>query len=127
MPPGTEGWQPLAGLRVVDFAMFVPGPFASAIFADLGAEVIKIEALGGDPARRYIPAQFRTENRNKRGLAIDLKAELRDWLIEQGHEVADLLTPAQIEEYRALLETATVGIEAIAKPSVRDPRFAPNP
>ena len=53
--------------------MFVPGPFASAILADLGAEVIKVEMLRGDPGRSYVPVQFATENRNKRSIAIDLK------------------------------------------------------
>ena len=72
---GTKtGWQPLAGVKVVDFSMFVPGPFASAQFADLGADVIKVEALHGDPGRGYVPVQFRTENRNKRAIAINLKA-----------------------------------------------------
>ncbi|OGA18424.1 MAG: hypothetical protein A3I63_02760 [Betaproteobacteria bacterium RIFCSPLOWO2_02_FULL_66_14] len=66
--------MPLAGVRVVDFSLFVPGPFCSSILADLGAEVIKVESPGGDPGRRYIPAQFRTENRNKRALALNLKA-----------------------------------------------------
>jgi crotonobetainyl-CoA:carnitine CoA-transferase CaiB-like acyl-CoA transferase len=69
----TEAWLPLAGVKVVDFSMFVPGPFASAIFADLGAEVIKVEAPKGDPGRGYIPVQFATENRNKRAIALDLK------------------------------------------------------
>src|SRR5262245_45469220 len=53
--------------------MFVPGPFASAMLADLGAEVIKVEAPKGDPGRGYVPVQFATENRNKRSIAIDLK------------------------------------------------------
>ncbi len=53
--------------------MFVPGPFASAILADLGADVIKIEMPKGDPGRAYVPVQFETENRNKRSLALDLK------------------------------------------------------
>ena len=66
-------WLPLAGVRVADFSMFVPGPFCSAILADLGADVIKIESLKGDPGRGYVPVQFRTENRNKRSIAIDLK------------------------------------------------------
>ena len=69
----AEPWQPLAGIRVVDFSMFVPGPFCSAIFADLGAAVIKVEAPRGDPGRSYVPVQFRMENRNKRSLALDLK------------------------------------------------------
>jgi crotonobetainyl-CoA:carnitine CoA-transferase CaiB-like acyl-CoA transferase len=68
-----EGWQPLAGVRVVDFSMFVPGPFCSSILADLGADVIKVEPPRGDPGRSYVPVQFDTENRNKRSLAVDLK------------------------------------------------------
>jgi crotonobetainyl-CoA:carnitine CoA-transferase CaiB-like acyl-CoA transferase len=58
---------------VVDFSMFVPGPFASAMLADLGAEVIKVEMPKGDPGRGYVPVQFETENRNKRSIALDLK------------------------------------------------------
>jgi alpha-methylacyl-CoA racemase len=69
----ADPWLPLAGIRVVDFSMFVPGPFASAILADLGAEVTKVEAPKGDPGRGYVPVQFETENRNKRSLALDLK------------------------------------------------------
>ncbi len=53
--------------------MFVPGPFCSSILADLGAEVIKVEPPRGDPGRSYVPVQFRMENRNKRGIAVDLK------------------------------------------------------
>jgi crotonobetainyl-CoA:carnitine CoA-transferase CaiB-like acyl-CoA transferase len=69
----ADPWLPLAGVRVVDFSMFVPGPFASAILADLGAEVTKVEPPKGDPGRGYVPVQFETENRNKRSIALDLK------------------------------------------------------
>jgi crotonobetainyl-CoA:carnitine CoA-transferase CaiB-like acyl-CoA transferase len=69
----AEPWLPLAGVRVVDFSMFVPGPFASAILSDLGADVIKIEMPKGDPGRAYVPVQFENENRNKRSLRLDLK------------------------------------------------------
>ncbi|HEX7054075.1 MAG TPA: CaiB/BaiF CoA-transferase family protein [Burkholderiales bacterium] len=69
----APAWLPLAGVRVVDFSMFVPGPFCSSILADLGADVIKLEPPRGDPGRSYVPVQFHTENRNKRSLAIDLK------------------------------------------------------
>ena len=70
----AEAWQPLRSVRVVDFSMFVPGPFCSSVLADLGAEVVKVEAINGDPGRAYVPVQFRTENRNKRSISVNLKA-----------------------------------------------------
>ncbi len=84
------GWQPLAGIKVVDFSMFVPGPFASAILADLGAEVIKVEPPAGDPARGYIAPQFRAENRNKRSIALDLKQDGTRAVIERLARRADI-------------------------------------
>src|SRR5688500_17371750 len=91
------GWLPLAGVRVVDFSMFVPGPFASSILADLGAEVIKVEALRGDPGRSYVPVQFETENRNKRSIAIDLKhkdsARVVERLVRNAHVVLEGFRP----------------------------------
>ncbi len=89
----SDAWLPLAGIHVVDFSMFVPGPFASSILADLGADVIKVEPPRGDPGRSYVPVQFNTENRNKRSIALDLK---------QG-EAADVV--------RRLVENAQVVIE----------------
>jgi crotonobetainyl-CoA:carnitine CoA-transferase CaiB-like acyl-CoA transferase len=76
-------WLPLAGIRVVDFSLFVPGPFASAILADLGAEVVKVEPPRGDPGRSYVPVQFETENRNKRSIAIDLKHSAAAQIVEK--------------------------------------------
>lgn len=90
-PEPKAGWQPLAGVRVVDFSMFVPGPFASAMFADLGADVVKVEALHGDPGRGYVPVQFRTENRNKRAIAINLKAPESRKVIEALIATADIV------------------------------------
>jgi crotonobetainyl-CoA:carnitine CoA-transferase CaiB-like acyl-CoA transferase len=92
-----EPWLPLSGVRVVDFSMFVPGPFASAILADLGAEVIKVEPPRGDPGRGYVPVQFETENRNKRAIAIDLKKpssrQVLDKLIPQTDVVLEGFRP----------------------------------
>ena len=88
MPPSP--WLPLDGITVVDFSMFVPGPFCSAIFADLGAEVIKVEAINGDPGRGYVPVQFRTENRNKRSIAINLKAPESKPIVRKLAEKADI-------------------------------------
>jgi crotonobetainyl-CoA:carnitine CoA-transferase CaiB-like acyl-CoA transferase len=93
----AEAWLPLAGIRVVDFSMFVPGPFAAAILADLGAEVIKVEPPKGDPGRAYVPVQFETENRNKRSIAIDLKNSssraIVEKLVAQAHVVLEGFRP----------------------------------
>jgi crotonobetainyl-CoA:carnitine CoA-transferase CaiB-like acyl-CoA transferase len=84
-------------VTVVDFSMFVPGPFCSAILADLGAEVIKIEPPRGDPGRGYVPVQFRTENRNKRSLSVDLKhsdaAKIVEKLARHCHVVIEGFRP----------------------------------
>src|SRR5437879_6213633 len=87
----AEPWLPLRGVQVVDFSMFVPGPFATAIFADLGAEVIKVEPPRGDPGRSYVPVQFNTGNRNKRSLAVDLKRKDSADLVEKLVKRADIV------------------------------------
>ena len=69
----------LAGLKVIDFSMILPGPFCTQLLADYGADVIKIEDLNGDRGRRVPPimqeqsARFYAINRNKKSLAVDLK------------------------------------------------------
>jgi crotonobetainyl-CoA:carnitine CoA-transferase CaiB-like acyl-CoA transferase len=88
---GSGAWAPLRGIKVVDFAMFIPGPFCSAIFADLGAEVIKVEAPRGDPGRAYIPVQFDMENRNKRSISLDLKNPSSGKIVEKLVKQADIV------------------------------------
>jgi crotonobetainyl-CoA:carnitine CoA-transferase CaiB-like acyl-CoA transferase len=82
-PRPADAPKALEGIRVVDFSHFIAGPFATMILADMGAEIIKIEAPGrGDDLRRYPPlhpdlmhgAPFLWTNRNKRSVAIDLKS-----------------------------------------------------
>ncbi len=85
-----EPWLPLDGVKVVDFSMFVPGPFCSAILADLGAEVVKVESLNGDPGRGYVPVQFRTENRNKRSIALNLKSNESKKIVERLAQQSDI-------------------------------------
>lgn len=70
---GKAGWCPLAGIKILDFTPLLPGPFATEIFADLGAEVIKIEPVGGEFGRQLLGEAFAMANRNKRSLALDLK------------------------------------------------------
>jgi crotonobetainyl-CoA:carnitine CoA-transferase CaiB-like acyl-CoA transferase len=73
--------QPLAGLLVLDFTTLLPGPLASLMLAEAGAEVIKIERPGGEDMRRFPPfrdgesAAFAMLNRGKKGLTLDLKSE----------------------------------------------------
>jgi len=81
----------LKGIQVVDFSMFVPGPFASAMLADLGAEVIKVEMPRGDPGRAYVPVQFETENRNKRSIALDLKHPAAKEIVQRLMQNTDIV------------------------------------
>ncbi|CAM3816936.1 CaiB/BaiF CoA transferase family protein [Litorimonas haliclonae] len=69
--------KPLSGLRVVEFSHMVMGPAAGLMLADMGAEVIKVEPLGGDKTRRLRGAgagYFPMYNRNKKSICIDLKS-----------------------------------------------------
>lgn len=98
-PRQSHAPRALEGVRVVDFSHFIAGPFATMILADMGAEVIKVEAPDrGDDLRRYPPvnaelkqgAPFLWTNRNKRSVAIDLKSP-------QGIEIArELIAHADV-------------------------------
>jgi alpha-methylacyl-CoA racemase len=82
---GGEGMMSgmwLSGIRIIDFTNLLPGPYATMRLADLGCEVIKVEAPnGGDPARLTGPkvagagVVFMANNRNKESIIIDLKTE----------------------------------------------------
>ncbi len=69
----ARGALPLAGVRALDFGMFVAGPYGSVALADLGADVIKVDAIQGDP-NRNIFRTFAAANRGKRAIAIDMKS-----------------------------------------------------
>jgi formyl-CoA transferase len=80
----------LAGIRVVELASYVTGPYAAVLLAELGADVVKVEErTKGDPFRGwgddgYSPT-FRSVNRGKRSLAVDLRtAEGRDIVLDLG-------------------------------------------
>ena len=77
---GGRGLGPLAGVKILDLTSVLMGPYATQIFADLGADVIKIEGPAGDTTRHLPPAaepgrgaMFVNLNRGKRCLALDLK------------------------------------------------------
>jgi len=63
----------LAGLRVLDLTIWRPGPYATQLLAEIGADVLKVEPPGGDPMRAY-PGLFAGLNVNKRSLMLDLKS-----------------------------------------------------
>ena len=89
-----------AGLRFLDLSRLLPGPYCSLLFADLGAEVIKVEEPGrGDYARRTRPfwgesdvgATFLLLNRNKKSISIDLKTEAGKAVFRRLVGTADVL------------------------------------
>lgn len=95
---------PLSGLRVVELSHVMAGPACGLMLADMGAEVVKVEKVpGGDDSRRMIPplqggeaAAFMMMNRNKRGLALDLKHPDGKAALHRLLDTADVL----IENYR---------------------------
>jgi CoA:oxalate CoA-transferase len=80
-PDAPEARKPLEDLRVLDFTRVLAGPYATALLADLGADVIKVENPGGDDYRHIAPfladgstAIFEALNRGKRSLVLDLSS-----------------------------------------------------
>lgn len=111
---------PLAGLRVLELAQIMAGPTAGMMLADMGADVIKVEKLpGGDDSRGYreprvngVSAPFMILNRNKRGIALNLKhPQGREILLKMVRN-ADVLT----ENYRnGTLEKLGLGYDVLSK------------
>src|ERR1044071_2243488 len=93
--------NPLAGLRVLEFTHTVMGPTAGLIFAELGAEVVKVEpAPRGDHPRGlggFGAGFFAAFNRNKRSLAVDLKRAEGQGVIHRLAPTADVI----LENFRS--------------------------
>lgn len=109
---------PLDGLKVIDLSHIMAGPTCSMLLADMGADVIKVEKIpGGDDSRRMIPptvgdesAAFLIMNRNKRGIALDLKADAGRGVLSRLLQDADVL----IENYRhGTMERMGFGSESL--------------
>jgi crotonobetainyl-CoA:carnitine CoA-transferase CaiB-like acyl-CoA transferase len=113
--------QPLSGVRVIDFTQVMLGPSATQVLADYGADVIKIERPdAGDLSRSSIPDDpdgldnpvFRSLNRNKRSIALDLRKEDGKAIVYDLVREADIV----VNNFRAgVMERMGFGYEALAK------------
>jgi formyl-CoA transferase len=107
----TSGRRLLDGLRVIDAASFIAGPVAATVMADFGADVIKIEPPGGDSYRvrnaGYPPSPYNfpwiVDNRTKRGVAIDLRAEAGQEVLHRLVRTADVFVTNVPRDGRARL------------------------
>jgi crotonobetainyl-CoA:carnitine CoA-transferase CaiB-like acyl-CoA transferase len=107
-----QTWQPLAGVRILDFSVLLPGPFATSILGDLGADVIKVEPPAGDFARRMPEALFRVANRNKRNISLDLKHAQSGGVVERLAKWADVA----FETFRpGVAARLGIGYQALSK------------
>ena len=111
---------PIHGVKVLELAQIMAGPTCGLMLADLGAEVIKIEKIpGGDDTRRFLPpdvngeaAAFMMMNRNKRGMALDLKTKEGVDVFKRMVKQADVV----VENFRkGTLEKLGVGYEELKK------------
>ncbi|MEE8506892.1 MAG: CoA transferase [Kiloniellales bacterium] len=109
---------PLSGFKVIELAHIMAGPTCGLMLADMGADVIKVEKVpGGDDSRRFLPpdiegesAAFMMMNRNKRGIAVDLKKEAGREVVRRLLVSADAL----IENYRTgTMERLGLGYETL--------------
>jgi crotonobetainyl-CoA:carnitine CoA-transferase CaiB-like acyl-CoA transferase len=115
---------PLAGIRVLDLSRLLAGPFCTTILGDLGADIIKVEALPhGDLYRAAAPhhngesVSFLAINRNKRSLAIDLR---KDGALDLIREIADK-ADVVVENFKpGTMEKMGLSWEAL---SARNPRL----
>ena len=99
--------MPLEGLTVVDLTQVLSGPYCTMLLADMGADVVKVEPLTGDSTRQWGPflpedaersygGYFQSVNRNKRGIAVDLKSAAGKQVLLDLLAGADVL----VENYR---------------------------
>ena len=119
----TNPSLPLAGIRVVDLSRVLAGPFCGALLGDLGADVIKVEdPTVGDESRTWPPhrdgesAGYLVNNRNKRGIAVDLKRPEGVDIVRRLAREADVL----IENFRTgTMEEFGLGYAALAADNPR--------
>lgn len=116
MPSAPTPRPPLEGLLVLDFSTLLPGPLATLMLAEAGAEVIKIERPGGEDMRSFPPAfgetsaPFAALNRGKKSLVVDLKSEAERARLMPLLARADIL----VEQFRpGVMQRLGLGYEAV--------------
>ena len=106
--------QPLKGLKVVDLTKVLAGPLCGQYLGEYGADVIKVETVGGDDTRRWLPqvqgesAIFVAVNHNKRSIAVDLKTQ-------QGRDIVHRLVKDAIVHLASSVATHDSGHSAHSK------------
>ena len=94
--------NPLSGVKILDLTTLLPGPLATLILAEAGADVLKVEAHAGEDMRRFPPMRGKTSalfavlNRGKRSIGLDLKAASGKQSLENLIRDADVL----VEQFR---------------------------
>jgi len=101
--PAMTALPPLGGLKVVELARVLAGPWAGQVLADLGASVVKVESLAGDDTRQWGPpsidnpdgtrdaAYFHSTNRGKHSIAVDLSRPEGQAIVRKLAADADVL------------------------------------
>ena len=113
----------LTGIRVIDLSSFLPGPYLTSAMADHGAEIIKVEAPGGDPGRAIGPLHgdstvfFRNVNRGKKSVVLDLKQDSDREALLKLTETADVV----VESFRPGV-MARLGVD-YERVKARNPRI----
>lgn len=121
MAGDSQKAQPLSGIKVIDFTQVMMGPCATQMLADYGADVIKIERAGaGDLSRTSIADDpdgldnpvFRSLNRNKRSIALDVRGPEGKAIVYELVKTADVV----VNNFRAgVMERMGFGYEALSK------------
>jgi alpha-methylacyl-CoA racemase len=110
--------RPLAGIRVLDFSTLLPGPMATLLLAEAGAEVVKVERPGGEDMRTFAPqwgsmsATFALLNRGKKSIAADLKDPVTRDRIRDLAAQSDVI----VEQFRpGVMDRLGLGYQALRK------------
>lgn len=120
--PSRTPSRPLAGIRVLDLTRALAGPFCTMVLGDLGADVVKVEPLGGDMIRNWGPfdrgtsAYYLSGNRNKRGVALNFRDPNGLSLLREMALSCDVV----VENFRSgAMEAMGLGYESLAKDNPR--------